>query len=248
MINKLLLQFLDKAKLLNAEVEPIKVLKTNTSKIGKASILIRTASDLGKRFFFGINYINAEEIYNLDNSFIAFICGSIDQTVFIPADILIKHLPQISHDRNGEYKINFSRDLNLVLKGKRNLLDCSGYINNWDSVLNYQYLLKNIHGEIIETYEDACNRIAKHYAKGDKKSFETLLLLFSPFMPHICEELWHKIGNKSFISEEIWPAAEKKLLDFARKSKKVLLEKIAKGEWDEKIEAGLKETCEEFKK
>src|SRR3989338_911673 len=127
MINKLLLQFLDKAKLLNAEVEPIKVLKTNTFKIGKANILIRTASDLGKRFFFGINYINAEEIYNLDNSFIAFICGSIDQTVFIPADILIKHLPQISHDRNGEYKINFSRDLNLVLKGKRNLLDCSGY-------------------------------------------------------------------------------------------------------------------------
>ena len=69
MINKLLLQFLDKAKLLNAEVEPIKVLKTNTFKIGKANILIRTASDLGKRFFFGINYINAEEIYNLDNSF-----------------------------------------------------------------------------------------------------------------------------------------------------------------------------------
>ena len=28
----------------------------------------------------------------------------------------------------------------LVLKGKRNLLDCSGYINNWDSVLNYQNL------------------------------------------------------------------------------------------------------------
>ena len=69
MINKPLLQFLDKAKLLNAEVEPIKVLKTNTFKIGKANILIRTASDLGKRFFFGINYINAEEIYNLDNSF-----------------------------------------------------------------------------------------------------------------------------------------------------------------------------------
>ena len=75
MVTKLLLQFLDKAKLFNAEVEPIKVLKTNTFKIDKAYILIRTASDLGKRYFFGLNYINAEEIYNLDNSFIAFICG-----------------------------------------------------------------------------------------------------------------------------------------------------------------------------
>lgn len=56
MINKLLLQFLDKAKLLNAEVEPIKVLKTNTFKIGKANILIRTASDLGKRFFWNKLY------------------------------------------------------------------------------------------------------------------------------------------------------------------------------------------------
>ena len=143
MVTKLLLQFLDKAKLFNAEVEPIKVLKTNTFKIDKAYILIRTASDLGKRYFFGLNYINAEEIYNLDNSFIAFICGNINQTVFIPSDTLIKHLPQISHDRNGEYKINFTRDLNLVLKGKRNLLDCSGYVNNWDSVLSSQNLKTN---------------------------------------------------------------------------------------------------------
>lgn len=43
-------------------------------------------------------------------------------------------------------------------------------------------------------------------------------------------------------------AAEDKLLNFVRKSKRALLEKLAKGEWDEKIEAGLKETCEEFKK
>ena len=140
MVNKLLLQFLDKAKSLKAEVEPIKVLKSNTFKIERENILIRTATDLGKRYFFGLNYINAEEIYNLDNSFIAFICGNIDQTIFIPSDILIKHLPYISHDRNGEYKINFTRDLYLVLKGKKNLLDCNGYINNWDSVLNSQNL------------------------------------------------------------------------------------------------------------
>ena len=138
MVNKLLLQFLDKAKSLKAEVAPIKVLKSNAFKIDKANILIRTATDLGKRYFFGLNYINAEEIYNLDNSFIAFICGNIDQTVFIPSEILIKYLPQISHDRNGEYKINFTRDLNLVLKGRRNLLDCNSYINNWGSVLNSQ--------------------------------------------------------------------------------------------------------------
>src|SRR3990172_5682060 len=134
MVNKLLLQFLDKAKSLKAEVEPIKVLKSNTFKIDRANILIRTATDLGKRYFFGLNYINAEEVYNLDNSFVAFICGDIEKVVLIPTDVLISHLSEISHDRNGEYKINFTRDLHLVLKGRNRRLNCSQYINDWASL------------------------------------------------------------------------------------------------------------------
>lgn len=134
--DKLLQDFLEKAKALNIEVIPIKILRTNTFSLGNSHVLVRTASDLGKRYFFGLNYINAEEIYNLDNSFIAFICGSIDKTVFLPAEVLVKHLPQLSHDRNGEYKINFTRDLNLVLRGRGNHLDCSQYANNWDLILN----------------------------------------------------------------------------------------------------------------
>ena len=44
------------------------------------------------------------------------------------------------------------------------------------------------------------------------------------------------------------PAADKKFADFMRKAKRPLLDKIAAGEWDEKIEAELKSACEEFKK
>jgi F-type H+/Na+-transporting ATPase subunit alpha len=43
-------------------------------------------------------------------------------------------------------------------------------------------------------------------------------------------------------------AAEKKLTDFMNKSKRSLLDKIAAGEWDEKIETELKSSCGEFKK
>ncbi|MBI4691322.1 MAG: leucine--tRNA ligase, partial [Nitrospirae bacterium] len=35
---------------------------------------------------------------------------------------------------------------------------------------------------------------------------ETLLLLLSPFSPHIAEELWESVGNRSSISEQKWPA------------------------------------------
>jgi len=129
---KLLLSFLEEAKAHNNKVEPIQVLRANAFKVGKANILVRVASDLGKRYFFGLNYINAEEIYNLSNSFIAFVCGNIEQVVFLPTEILVKKLPQISHDRNGEYKINFTRDMKLVLKGRGNHFDCSEYVNNWN--------------------------------------------------------------------------------------------------------------------
>ncbi len=42
--------------------------------------------------------------------------------------------------------------------------------------------------------------------------------------------------------------AEKKLTDFMGKAKRSLLDKIAKGEWDEKIETELKSACGEFNK
>jgi len=38
-----------------------------------------------------------------------------------------------------------------------------------------------------------------------KQHYEIMLKLIAPFCPHIAEELWHRIGNKTFISLEKWP-------------------------------------------
>lgn len=145
---KLLLQFLEKAKSKNFEIEPLKILRTNTFKLNQSNVLVRTASDLGKRYFFGLNYINAEEIYNLDNSFIAFVCGNIENIIFLPSDVLVKNLSKISHDRNGEYKINFTREFNLVLCGRNNRLDCTKFLNNWSLIL--KPLKTKIHSQSVE--------------------------------------------------------------------------------------------------
>jgi hypothetical protein len=129
-------QFLEKAKEFQANVELIKVLKSRTYHIGNSNVLVRAASEGNRRYFFGINYIAIEEMANLDNPFIAFICGSIDRTVIIPAKLFFHHLPSISHDRNGEYKINIDSDLNIVLSGRKNRIECKNYINTWDLLLN----------------------------------------------------------------------------------------------------------------
>jgi len=128
-------EFLEKARLLQANVEPIKVLKARVYQIAEANVLIRAASEGNRQYFFGINYITIEEIANLDNPFIAFICGLIDKTVIIPAQLFFSHLAQISHDRNGEYKINIDKNIKIVLRGRGNRLDCSQFINAWDLLL-----------------------------------------------------------------------------------------------------------------
>ena len=128
-------QFLEHARQYNANVELIKVLKSRTYRIGESNVLVRSASEGNRHYFFGLNYLTIEEIANLDNPFVAFICGSLDKMVIIPAKILFKHFPQISHDRNGEYKICIDKDLNIVLAGKGNRLNCTQFINNWQLLL-----------------------------------------------------------------------------------------------------------------
>lgn len=124
--------FLEKAKEFQASIELLKVLKSRTYKIGEANVLVRASSEGNRRYFFGINYITIEEIANLENPFIAFICGSVEKAVIIPAKLFFKEIHRISHDRNGEYKINIDQDLNIVLSGRNNRIDCKNFINNWN--------------------------------------------------------------------------------------------------------------------
>ena len=41
-----------------------------------------------------------------------------------------------------------------------------------------------------------------------KTDFETFLKVLAPFAPHICEELWHNLGNKKSIHISEWPMVD----------------------------------------
>ncbi len=219
---KLLLQFLDEAKLQGLTVEPVAIMRTNTFALNNSNVLVRTASDLGKRYFFGLNYISAEEIYNLDNSFVAFICGDVGKTIFIPTDVLVNHLPQISHDRNGEYKMNFTRDLELVLSGRGNRLDCSEFINNWNLISNPpntkakpQSAVESIHsvlqGRLIEIgnirgYETYCPDKSKQFNRQKLKVLTTLRecpkLQYSDYKSlRNIDVIWYRKVSKGYYPE-----------------------------------------------
>jgi leucyl-tRNA synthetase len=46
-----------------------------------------------------------------------------------------------------------------------------------------------------------------------KKDLESCIKLLSLFCPHLTEELWEKIGNKSFLILEKWPNADERKID-----------------------------------
>lgn len=62
------------------------------------------------------------------------------------------------------------------------------------------------------------NAINKYQGSGSPKTSllrqagETLLLLYAPFAPHFCEELWSKIGNKYSIFNQTWPSYDPQAL------------------------------------
>ncbi|MFA5818211.1 MAG: hypothetical protein WC854_02905 [Bacteroidales bacterium] len=215
--------FLNKAKEFNASIELIKVLKSRTYHIGESNILVRASSDGNRRYFFGINYITVEEIANLDNPFVAFICGSADKVVIIPAKILFRHLPEISHDRNGEYKINIDKDFNIVLAGRNNRIDCRNYFNNWNLLLVPPIIkeeAKNtveeslhsvLQGRLIEIgnirgYQTYCPDKSRKFNEKKLEEITTLKscpeLQFSDYnLLRLIDVIWFKPKGNNFIPE-----------------------------------------------
>jgi leucyl-tRNA synthetase len=50
-------------------------------------------------------------------------------------------------------------------------------------------------------------------AKVLNEVLEARVKMLAPFAPYICEEIWHKLGNKTFISTIEWPKFDKSKID-----------------------------------
>lgn len=59
-----------------------------------------------------------------------------------------------------------------------------------------------------------------------KKNLEAFLKLLHPFCPHITEELWHNLKNKTFISLEKWPVADETKINEKFEQEDLLLDNL----------------------
>ncbi|MFC1501505.1 leucine--tRNA ligase [Elusimicrobiota bacterium] len=67
----------------------------------------------------------------------------------------------------------------------------------------------------IAAVMELVNEIYLYPFAGDeisKKAVETVILLLSPYVPHVCEEMWKRIGNKESLLKQKWPAHDEKYI------------------------------------
>jgi leucyl-tRNA synthetase len=70
------------------------------------------------------------------------------------------------------------------------------------------------------------NLFEKFPKENSRKILENFLIMLSVFCPHITEEIWHKLGNKNFISLDKWPKFEGNKINEKIEKKDQAVEKL----------------------
>ena len=94
----------------------------------------------------------------------------------------------------------------IVSKFYQNLSDATKFIEN--------YQFKQYSQKIFfETLNDVEDYISRTKNLPPKEIVSDWVLSLSPLIPFACEELWNKLGNKTFVSAESWPKIDDKKID-----------------------------------
>jgi leucyl-tRNA synthetase len=86
-----------------------------------------------------------------------------------------------------------------------------------DDIENFRYNLAII--KLRELFD-------KLGEKEDKKVLGGFLKMLSVFCPHVCEELWSKMGNKNLVSIESWPKYDEKKIDLKLEEEEKKVDKL----------------------
>ncbi|HZK01882.1 MAG TPA: leucine--tRNA ligase [Anaerovoracaceae bacterium] len=120
---------------------------------------------------------------------------------------LVAELKDLIAKDSGSFTIGTSADkeLNYVLNTTiKKVTEDLGSRFNFNTALSAIMILVN---ELYRYKTEAkINRELLRYA------IDCLIIMLSPFTPHICEEMWQHLGNKSTLYHETWPAWDEESL------------------------------------
>ena len=99
---------------------------------------------------------------------------------------------------------------NLFYQGDKFLIDNS--TPSADALKSIHKLIKKVTGDIesfsyntsVSAFMICVNELTQQKCTS-RAIYEGLLIVLAPFAPHICEELWHALGNTSSVVNAKWP-------------------------------------------
>ncbi len=107
--------------------------------------------------------------------------------------------------KNINYEKLNSKEKYLLSKTHSLIKEISDDITNFR--MNIALLkLTNLTNEVIKSKDKLSEEVMNEVA-------EKITLMLAPFTPHMCEEIWHDMGNETLISLEKWPEQNKDFID-----------------------------------
>ncbi len=173
--------------------------------------------------------------------------------------VLFASPPERDLDWSDEGVAGSFRFLNKVYKLveqlKEGQLDMDTEINqNLERIKHLT--IKKVTGDIREEFHfntaiaaimEFYNEITAHHLTPSqqlKNSVKTLVILLSPFAPHLCEEMWRILGNNESILKEKWPVWDETKLVQEKITIAVQINGKLRGQIEIKTDAGEKEILE----
>jgi leucyl-tRNA synthetase len=81
-----------------------------------------------------------------------------------------------------------------------------------EGTFHFNTAISSIMELVNETY-DYINLEPTALSLEFKEAIQTIIILLSPFVPHIAEEMWERLGNKESIFRAKWPDYDKNALN-----------------------------------
>jgi len=118
----------------------------------------------------------------------------------------------------GKKELN-SKDRYIITKTHSTIKKVTEYIESFKYNLAIGALMEFV--GVLQRYKERNKTVFD-------KAIEKLILMLTPFAPHIAEELWEKTGHKGFVSLQKWPVHDKTKIDAKTEAGEELIDKTKK--------------------
>jgi len=75
---------------------------------------------------------------------------------------------------------------------------------------------------IVDQKENSARKAAVNQVL--REVLDAQVIMLAPVTPHVCEEMWEKVGGKGFISSASWPTADEAKIDVEAEENETLIE------------------------